>query len=68
MKHYKFDEITFSNEVQCIVTTLQEVQAQSVSLTASLLFFDGHSNIDLADQYERPFEQFFLDDKKYLFV
>jgi len=68
MKHYKFDEMRFSNEVQHIVTTLQRVQTQSVSLTAPLLSFDGHSNMNLADQCERPFEQSFLDDKKYLFA
>jgi len=68
MEHYKFDEMTFSNEVQRIVTTLRGVQARSVPLTAPLLSFDGHSDMDLADRCGRPFEQSFLDDKKYLFA
>ena len=67
MEHYQFDEITFSNEVQRIVTTLRGVRARSVPLTMPLLSFDGQGDLSLADRCGRPFEQSFLDDKKYLF-
>ena len=58
----------FITEIKQIVTTLHAVQAQNITLTASLLSFDDQGYMSVADQYKRPFEQFFLNDKKYLFI
>lgn len=67
-EHYNFDETVFSSEVQRIATTLRAVQARGTTSTAPLLSFNGQGNMSLADRCGRPFEQSFLDDKKYLFI
>jgi len=58
----------FTTEVKQIVTTLHAVQAQNITLMASLLSFDDQGYMSVADQCGRFFEQFFLNDKKYLFI
>jgi len=68
IKHYNFDETMFITEVKQIVTTLHAVQAQNITLMASLLSFDDQSYMSVANQCKRLFEQSFLNDKKYLFI
>jgi len=58
----------FTTEVERIATTLRAVQARNITLMAPLLSFDGQGYMSVADRCERPFEQSFLDDKKYLFI
>jgi hypothetical protein len=59
IKHYNFDETVFTTEVKQIVTTLHAVQAQNITLTASLLSFDDQGYMSVADQCKDPLSSSF---------
>ncbi len=68
IEHYNFNETIFTTELKQIAAILRAVQAQNITLTALLLSFNGHREMSVADRCGRPFEQSFLNDKKYLLI
>lgn len=66
-KIYDFNSFIFNNEVQHICNVLQYIQHWSVKHDDSLLITDFAMN-SVNYYCERLYEQFYLNDRKYLFL
>ena len=66
-EYYDLSTDDLNTAVVFIVGILQDIQPQEINFKQPPLTSDYQDNTDLADQCGRPFEQSFLDDKKYMF-
>lgn len=66
-EYYDVNIATLNITVDLIVRSLQDIQLQVITLKKTQLTSDYQDNTDLADQCDKPFEQSFLNDKKYMF-
>jgi len=66
-EYYNVSTTALNRAVNSIVSILQDIQPRTIDMKVPPLTSDYQDNMDVADRCGRPFEQSFLDDKKYLF-
>jgi len=66
-EYYDISTAALNTAVGLIVRILQGIEPRVIDFKLPPLTSDYRDNTDLADRCGRPFEQSFLDDKKYMF-
>jgi len=66
-EYYDINTAVLETAVRSIVNILQDIEPRGIRDKMPPLTSDYKDNMDLADRCGRPFEQSFLNDKKYLF-